>query len=489
MKNWWTLAAVGLGVLAVGLDGTVLSVALPTLASGLDASQSDLTWFSSGYLLVLAAATLPAGVLGDRFGRKKVLLASLVAFGAGSVVCACAGTPAVFLAGRALQGVAGAGVTVMALSALVVLFPDEQRPKAVGVYQAANFLALPLGPLLGGWMLTHVWWGWVFLINVPVVLLALGATVALVPESRAAERPGLDPVGTAASTLGLVLTIGGLIRAGEKSWTDPGALTLLLTGTAAIAGFAVWERFGASRPLVDPALFRSRSFLWGSALAAVAGVAMIGVLFVLPQFFQDVQGADTFSSGLRLLPLIAGMVLGAALAAPLGRAAGTRAATAIGFGILAAGLLLGAAGDAGSGLLATSTWIALVGAGTGTTLATATSAALSGLDAERSGVGSAVVQAFQKTAGPFGTAIFGSVLVAVYQHRAPAGAVRGLSESVPPTLREAAILAFVAGFRVSLLVSAAVAVVGAVAAMALLPSRHATQDPPSRREQPDAVHR
>src|SRR5215469_16665109 len=187
--RWWALGAVQLAVLAVGLDITVLSVALPTLATALHASESDLQWFSSGYTLVLAAAMLPAGLLGDRYGRKKVLLVALALFGAGSAACAYATSAGAFIAARAVLGLAGAGIIVMALSALTVLFTEEERPRAVGIWAAANFLALPLGPILGGWLLTHYWWGWVFLLNVPVALVGLIATFALVPESRAPQRP------------------------------------------------------------------------------------------------------------------------------------------------------------------------------------------------------------------------------------------------------------------------------------------------------------
>ena len=146
----------------------MLSVALPTLATHLHASESDLQWFSSSYLLVLAAAMLPAGVLGDRYGRKKVMLISLALFALGSMACAAAPSSGAFIAARVLLGIAGSGVIVMALSALTVLFDEQERPKAVGVWAAANFLAIPIGPILGGWLLTHYWWGWVFLMNVPV---------------------------------------------------------------------------------------------------------------------------------------------------------------------------------------------------------------------------------------------------------------------------------------------------------------------------------
>src|SRR5438132_1483170 len=223
-RKWWALGALTLAVLAVGLDGTVLSVALPTLATALHASESDLQWFSSGYLLVLAAMMLPAGLLGDRYGRKKVMLVALALFGVGSAACAYAPSAGAFIAARVVLGLAGAGVIVMALSAVTVLFTKEERPRAVGIWAAANFLALPIGPILGGWLLTNYWWGWVFLINVPVAAIGLIAAFALVPESRAEERPGFDVVGVLASSFGLAGLTYGLIEAGQGGWGSPNAI-------------------------------------------------------------------------------------------------------------------------------------------------------------------------------------------------------------------------------------------------------------------------
>ena len=226
-RRWWALGAVSLAVLAVGVDGTVLSVALPTLAGKLHASESDLQWFSSTYLLVLAAAMLPAGLLGDRYGRKKVMLISLGLFGLGSGACAASTSSLDFIAARVLLGCAGAGVIVMALSALTVLFTEEERPKAIGVWSAANFIAFPIGPILGGYLLSHVWWGWVFLMNIPVVLLGVTATAILIPESRASHRPALDPVGMISSVAGLVGVTYGLIEAGQHGWGNGIALGAL----------------------------------------------------------------------------------------------------------------------------------------------------------------------------------------------------------------------------------------------------------------------
>ena len=504
-RRWWALIAVSLSVLTVGLDGTVLSVALPTLSSALHATESDLQWFSSGYFLVLAAAMLPAGLLGDRFGRKKVLLASLALFGIGSAISAYSTSAAEFLASRILLGLAGGGIIVMAIASLTVLFSQEERPKAVGVWAAANFLALPLGPILGGWLLSHYWWGWVFLLNVPVAVLGLVAVTTLVPESRATTRPGLDPVGTVISVAGLVAVVYGLIKAGEDGWSSAAALALILGGLVILVGFYGWERRLShqpdGQPLLDLTLFRSASFTWGVVLAAVGVMSMIGVMFTMPQFFQGVLGTDAMGSGLRLLPLIGGLVVGAVPADRVVAAVGAKVTAATGFTLLAIGLFIGATTAVRSTGVFTGAWMAIVGLGTGLAMATATSAALMELSAERSGVASAVLQAVNKVGGPFGTAILGSVLSAGYLARLHTTA---LPSSVAAVARQsvfggvavaqrsgsASLLAnvqaaFVHGMDVALVVSGGIAAVGAVLTVVFLPGVRAAvgAKPPKQADQ------
>jgi DHA2 family multidrug resistance protein-like MFS transporter len=488
-RRWWALAAVTLAVLAVGIDGTVLSVALPTLAVKLHASESDLQWFSSVYLLVLAAAMLPAGLLGDRYGRKKVMLVALALFGIGSAACAVSTSSADFIAARVVLGCAGAGVIVMALSSLPVLFDEQERPKAVGVWSAANFLSLPIGPILGGWLLSHVWWGWVFLMNVPVVIVGLIATATLIPESRASRRPALDPVGMLSSVAGLIGVTYGLIEAGQHGWGNVRALVAIVAGLLLLVGFLGWERRLSARPdgqpLVDLALFRSRAYTWGVILIAIEILAMMGVLFTMPQYFQGVVGTNAMGSGLRLLPLVGGLVVGAIPADRVARRLGAKATACLGFVALGAGLVLGSGTTVSSSGGIVAAWMAIVGVGMGLALATASSAALAELTEETSGIGSAVLQAVNKTGGPLGTAVLGSILTSGYlaglkltglpaaaAHAVQAsifGAVAVAAQVHSPGLLDSARVAFVHGMDRSLAVSAAIAAAGALLALLFLP--------------------
>jgi len=293
-RKWWALTGLSLAVLAVALDATVLSVALPTLAVSLHASATDLQWFVSSYTLALAVALLPGGLLGDRFGRKKMMTGALAVFGLGSLACAYSPNAGAFIAARSLLGLAAGFMVPLVISSVAVMFTEEELPRAVGVWGAANFLGLPIGPILGGWLLSHYWWGWVFLMNVPVVVIGLVAVTALVPESRASQAPGLDWAGIVTSCAGLGVLIYGFIAAGQYGWTSARAIIAMAAGAAALAAFAVWElrlsRRPGGQPLVDLSLFRSARFTWGTILAAFGVFAMFGLLFAAPQFFQAVLG-------------------------------------------------------------------------------------------------------------------------------------------------------------------------------------------------------
>ena len=294
-RRWWAMAAISVSVLVVSLDLTVLSLALPTIAGTMHASTGDLQWITDSYSLVIAALILPAGLLGDRYGRKKVLLAALVVFAASSVWCAYSASVGELIAARAALGIGAAAVFPMAISVIPVMFAEQERQKAISVMAGALFLSYPIGPIVGGFLLDHFWWGSVFLINVPVVVIALAAVTLWLPESRATKRPRFDFPGIVISSAGLTALTFGFIRAGQDGWTDTAALATIVAGLAILAGFVWWERFAArrsgSQPLVDLSLFRVASFRWGTILMTFVSFAMFGLFFTAPQYFQDVRGA------------------------------------------------------------------------------------------------------------------------------------------------------------------------------------------------------
>jgi len=490
-RRWWALGAVTLAVLAVSMDITVLSVANPTLAGALKASESDLQWFSSAYTLVLAAMMLPAGLLGDRYGRKKVMLVSLAMFAAGSLACAYSRSPAQFIGARILLGLAGAGLVVMAISAVTVMFSEEERPRAVSIWAAANMIAFPVGPILGGWLLSHYWWGWVFLMNVPVALLGLAAVAILVPESASGLRPGTDAVGIISSSAGLVSVTYGFIEAGQHGWGSAGTVFWLLAGLVLIAAFFFWERFldrrPGGQPLLDLRLFGSPSFTWGVILYAVLTLALVGLLFEMPQYFQGVMGTSAEGSGVRLLPVVGGLLAGLAPAASAVKAAGARLTAAAGFAVFGIGVGIGATTTLSSGEGFVAAWLAIAGAGTGLTMVTVASAALAELSRERAGVGSGVLQALKNTGAPLGSAIVGSALTSAYISRLhltglPPAAVAAVRQSVfggaavaralhSPLLLISVHAAFVHGVDVALAVSAGFALAGLVLSLVFLPGR------------------
>src|SRR6202050_3859055 len=239
-RRWWALGALALSVLVVGLDLTVLNLALPTLGTDLHASTSDLQWFIDAYSLVLAAALLPAGLLGDRLGRKKILVPALVLFGVASLACAYSRSSGELIAARAVLGLAAAVILPLSLAVIPVLFTPEERQKAIAVVMGAVFVGYPLGPILGGWLLDNYWWGSVFLINVPVIAIALIAVALLMPESRSEHKLRLDVAGVAISSAGLTGLVYGIIRAGQDGWGDVTALATMTGGVVVLAAFYLW---------------------------------------------------------------------------------------------------------------------------------------------------------------------------------------------------------------------------------------------------------
>jgi MFS transporter, DHA2 family, multidrug resistance protein len=408
--RWWALVAIAASVLVVGLDLTVLNLALPSISVSLHASTGDLQWIADSYSLVLAALILPAGLLGDRYGRKRLLTLALILFGIGSLACAYATSTGELIGARALLGIGAAAVFPLALSILPVLFTAEERPKAIAAISGSTMLSFPIGPIVGGFLLNHFWWGSVFLINVPVVVLAVAAVVFLMPESRSARRPSIDLSGLVVSTAGLVALTYGFIKAGQDGWSDTTAVALIAAGVVVLALLYFMERRIADRggqPLADVRLFASPGFRWGTILATLVSFAMFGLFFALPQYFQDVRGASPLGSGLRLLPMVGGMLVGMISGTRLKK---PRIAITTGYLLVAAAMAIGALTTLTSSTGYTVGWVALAGLGLGLVMPAAMGIAIGDLSAERSGAGSALLTALRQVGSTIGVAVLGTVI-------------------------------------------------------------------------------
>ncbi|MFC4058391.1 MFS transporter [Planomonospora corallina] len=468
-RRWWALTALVLSVLVIGLDATILNVALPTLAVDLGASTGELQWIVDAYLIPFAALMLPAGALGDRFGRKRLLLAGLAVFGAASALATLAGGPASLVAARVLLGVGAALVMPLSVSILPSLFAPHERAKAIAAWSAGMALGLPLGPIMGGYLLDRFWWGSIFLINIPVVAVALVAAALLLPESRDERRPRVDLPGALLSVGGLTALVYGVIEAPEAGWTSPPVLAALVSGLVLLGAFAAVEARSPA-PMMDLRLFADRVFLWGSIGATLVSLTLMGVLFVVPLHLQAVGGHDAFGTGLRVIPMVAGLMAGGLAGEKLLGRLDLRVLMPAGLTVLAAGLALGGLTGVSSGYGFTAAWLTVAGFGVGAAMVPAMDGVLAVLPEDRTGAGSGTLQTLRQVGGAFGVAGLGGLLTAVYTGGLPAGAPGAARDSVAaavrlgdPALAAAAREAFVAGMDAVLLVCAALALAGAAA--------------------------
>ncbi|WP_169948668.1 DHA2 family efflux MFS transporter permease subunit [Microbispora sp. H11081] len=482
-SRWWALGALVLSALVIGMDVTVLNVALPTLAAELHASTGDLQWIVDAYLIPFAALMLPAGALGDRFGRRRLLLAGLAAFAIASVLATYASGTGSLIAARALMGAGGAVIMPLSTSILPVVFPPAERGRAIAVWTAAMALGLPLGPVVGGYLLDHFWWGSVFLVNIPLIVVAAVAVAAFLPESRDPAAPRTDVPGALLSVTGLAALVYGVIEAPARGWDDPRVLTGLCAGAVLLAVFVRVEA-RTRQPMMDLGLFRDRVFVWGAAGATFVSLGMSGVLFIVPQHLQAVLGHDALGTGVRVIPMVAGLMAGGLAGERLTARLGLRVVMPAGLVVLAAGFFLGAgttvSGGASSQYGFVAAWLAVLGAGVGLAMVPAMDGVLATLPEERSGSGSATLQTVRQVGGALGVAGLGSMLSAAYVSNLPDGAPEAAAESITAAavlaarsgdtaLLSAAKEAFVGGMNLVLLVSGATSVLVAVLVAVFLP--------------------
>jgi EmrB/QacA subfamily drug resistance transporter len=474
-SRWVALAVLCLSLLVIVVDNTIVNVALPTLARDLGAGTEELQWVVDAYTLVFAALLLLAGALGDRFGRRRTLLAGLSVFGAASAGAALAGGVDALIAARAVMGVGAAFVMPATLSLVPAVFADErERALAVGLWAATAGLGVALGPLAGGLLLDRFSWGAVFLVNVPLCVLALLAGARALPESRDPQASPLDWPGAALSCVGLLALVWAVIEAPSAGWTSARVLGAGLLAALALAAFARRQR-RTRDPLLDLRLFRDARFSAASLTVAILFFALFGFLFLATQQLQFVLGASPVQAGVRILPYAGAMIVFATLSAGLVERLGTRRVATAGMAVFAAGLAVAATvtTTAGYGRLAIA--FVLMGAGMGLAGAPATASILAALPPERANTGSAVNDTTRELGGALGVAVVGSLMSSLYAAGLPAGVPAAAEDSLAAAVQAggavagAAREAFVHALSRASLAVAVVAALGAVVAWRRLP--------------------
>jgi len=492
--RWWVLAVLCTSLLIVSVDTTILNVALPVMARTMHASTSQLQWISDAYAIVLAGLLLVMGSLGDRVGRKKVYMAGLAAFATFSALAAWSGSPDRLIATRALMGVGAAAIMPCTLSLLINVFtePDE-RGRAIGIWSGTTGLGVAVGPLAGGWLLNHFWWGSVFLINVPIVVVALLGARFLVPDSRDVSAKAPDPVGAGLSVAGMSLVLWGVIEAPSWGWRSSGVLGSIAAGLFTLGCFLGWEHH-SSHPMLELSLFSARRF--SVAVAAMGAVlfGLMGSLFLLTQYLQFSLAYSPFAAGLRTAPIAGVVLVVAPMSMVLVRLVGTKPVLGAGMACVALGMVLlwrttvhGTYAEALPAFL-------LLGVGAGLSMAPSTDSVMGTLPLPRAGVGSATNGASLQLGAALGIGVLGSILNTRYQHRlAPllraarvpgpvnrliSGSLGGaltvahrVGGGLGATLSAAARAAFVSGMDLAMMAGAVVVASGAVLVVLALPNR------------------
>jgi EmrB/QacA subfamily drug resistance transporter len=485
------LGVLALSLLVITMGNTILNVGLPTIREQVDASSSQLQWIVDSYLLVFAGLLLAAGCLGDRFGRKRALISGLLVFGLGSVLAALSTDATMLIASRALMGLGAAGIMPTTLSILTNIFPSNERPKAIAAWAAVSGLGIAIGPIAGGFLIEHFDWSSIFLINVPVVAACLIGASVLVPDSRDPASPRIDLPGAGLSIAGLGAVVWALIEAPERGWGSPTILAAFAGGAAIIAAFIAWERH-TDHPMLDVSVFRNLRFSAASVSIAFVFFALMGVMYFLTTYLQSVLGYSALQAGVKMLPIAVGMVLASRLAVGLTRRLGTKFSVATGLTHVAGVLAMVATFDTDTSGLQIAMALGVLGFGMGLAMSPATEAIMGSLPRAKAGIGSAMNDVVRELGGTLGVAVLGSLLSSSYGSGMdaataglPHGAAEAASDSVGAahevgaqigggagaTLVDTANSAFVNAMTTTATLAAAAAVIGALIALAFLPSR------------------
>lgn len=467
-RRWWILVVLCLSTLVLVIDSMALTVAVPAMTEDLGASAQDVQWILDSYVLVFAGLLLTSGSLGDRFGRRKVMLIGLLLFGAASLAGTFAADPAQVIAVRVAMGVGGALVMPSTLSILITVFDEEERGRAMAAWGSVSMLGLVGSPVLGGVLVDHFSWHSIFFLNVPVVALAVLAGVTLMPESRAPWQKA-DPLGAVLSAAGMTALVWWIIEIPQHGAFGGRSLVSLSVAVVALAAFVVWENVSAS-PMVPLVLFKHRNFSGGSLSLALVQIGNGGLLLVLTQYLQFVLGYSPIKAGLAFLPLAVTAIIGNTAGVKLAAKIGNRFVILTGMLIMVACFALLATVDAGSGFTVPAIALGLLGLGAGAAMPAAVGALMSTIPADKAGVGSALNDTVQQAGTALGIAILGSLLSSGYTDRMPANApaqarqsIAGAVAAAHPDLLRTAREAFTSSMSITFALSA----VGVLAAAVL----------------------
>jgi MFS transporter, DHA2 family, multidrug resistance protein len=491
-RRWGILGVLVVSLLVVVLDNTVLNVALKLIQEDLGATQSQLAWSINSYTLVFAGLLFTFGLLGDRFGRKRLLVIGLILFGLASLASAYAQSPEQLIVARALMGIGGAAVMPSTLSIISNVFEPKERGKAIGIWVASVGLAIVIGPVVGGLLLETFWWGSVFLINIPVIVAGVVLVSWLVPESRDPNPGRLDPGGVLLSVAGLVLLVYGIIEGGEHgSVTEPQVWAPVLGGLA-ILGVFVWYELRSDHPALEIRLFRNPTFSTSVSAIGLVFFAMLGVFFFMTFYWQLVRGFSPLETGLLFLPFAAAQMVFSPLSSSLVARFGVRTVSATGMGIVALTLLSLGFVDADTSLWPIGAIFFLQGVGMANVMPPVTTAIMGSVPPEKAGVGSAMNNTMRQIGGALGVAVLGSVLASQYRDGvAPAlsalpeavrdqageslGSTMAAAGEIGPdavaAVREVAFGAFLDGMHLAAFLAAAVAALSTLMVMRYLPGR------------------
>ncbi len=493
-RRWLILLVLCFSLLVIVLDNTILNVAIPTLSRELDPTNSQLQWMVDSYTLVFAGLLLTAGSLGDRFGRRGALQIGLVIFGLGSLFSALASTADQLIATRAFMGIGGALIMPATLSIITNVFPAKERGRAIGAWAGTAGIAVALGPLTGGFLLEHFYWGSVFLVNLPIVAIGLVAGIFLIPTSRDPAAPRLDPFGALLSIVGLTVLVYAIIEAPQDGWTDPLILGSFAVAAVLIGAFLWWERT-TDHPMLDVRFFKNPRFSAASLGISTAFFALFGATFLLTQYMQFVLGYTPLEAGVRLLPFAVVILVVSPLSARIVEKLGTKLTVATGLALVGTALVLMAQLQTGSSYGDLVWRMVLWAFGQALVMAPATESIMGSLPLAKAGVGSAVNDTTRQVGGALGVAIVGSVMSSTYGSKivdffagTPSagsaaeqtakdslGGALAVAAKAPgalgQTLSTVAKSAFVDGMHVGFLVAAGVAIFGAIVAGVWLPAR------------------